>query len=351
MSSTVIYLAIIEENTLPLDISVIFATHNRAKELGKTLDGMVRTEKADLAVEFIVVDNGSTDQTKSVVNSFASCLQIRYIFEPRSGKNCALNTALEQCKLGKIVVFTDDDVDVSADWLVSIRSVCDRWPNHAVFGGRINVIFPHEKIPSWASDPYLSSLGFARHDYSHGECVYSGGVTPFGPNYWVRREIFDNGRRFNESIGPRPTNRIMGSETSFLVTLLKDGYEFVYAPTVNVSHRIQTEMLKLSSIYRRAYRWGRGQAHIFDLPEQSLLTKCWPRLSENRLAWRFYRTASVVLYAFKTLASFTFSNKTQRPLNVVKKMEMLGYRVEAMHFASQVPAKLRKTSSQDRHVY
>jgi len=318
------------------DVSVILATYNRAQGLARTLEGMARTENGNLAVEVVIVDNGSTDQTKSVVESFCKSLRIRYLFEPRSGKNYALNTALETCTLGKIVVFTDDDVDVSPDWLISIRSVCDRWPSHFVFGGRIDVVFPTGKVPKWASDPYLSALGFAHHDYSNDECVYAHGITPFGPNYWVRREIFDNGRRFDGQVGPRPTNRISGSETSFLVALLKDGYEIVYSPTVTVAHRIQSEMLKVSSIYRRAYRWGRGQAHIFDLPTQSLLTKCWPKLNENPLAWRLYRIASIVLYAFKAFASFIFSNKTQRPLNVVKKMEMLGYRVEAMRLAKQV---------------
>lgn len=83
------------------DITVIIPTYNRSQDLARTLEGMVRTEKGNLSVEFIVVDNGSSDQTKLVVDSFSDRILIQYIFEPRQGKNRSLNTALEKGILGR----------------------------------------------------------------------------------------------------------------------------------------------------------------------------------------------------------------------------------------------------------
>ena len=332
------------------DISVIIATYNRALDLSKTLEGMVKTVKGDLAIEYVVVDNGSNDQTKSVVDTFYDRIPINYIFELRSGKNRALNTALEKCKLGKIVIFTDDDVDVSPDWFVSILSVCDRWPNHAVFGGRINVNFPIKDVPKWALDPFLSSVAFSHHHYSDQECLYGDGLTPFGPNFWVRREVFDNGRRFNEAIGPRPTNRMMGSETSFLMTLLKEGYEIVYSPTVVVGHRIQRRLIGFYPVCRRAYRLGRGEAHIHDLTRPIKLDKYWPSLRQNITAWRFYLRGSIILSIFKVFIEFIYSSKEKRTLNVASKLRKLGYKVEASrilreHSIIKTPV-MRSTSTQ-----
>jgi glycosyltransferase involved in cell wall biosynthesis len=318
------------------DITVILATYNRAKELTKTLEGMVRSEKRDLAVEFVVVDNGSNDQTKAVVKSFSKLLKMNYLFEPRSGKNRALNYALENSRLGKIVVFTDDDVDVSLDWVISIRSVCDRWPNHAVFGGRINVVFPTEKVPKWTSDPYLYSLGLAHHSISNDECIYPQFELPFGPNYWVRREVFENGRRFDEEMGPHPTNRIMNDETSFLVSLQRDGYEIVYSPLVIVGHRVQAEMIRLPSLLQRGYQQGRGEAHLQGLPRPTLLRK-------RPAVWRIHRGGSIIFYTIRVLGSLLFSEKELRPRNAVENMRKLGYRVESMRLADRVLAK-----SQDR---
>ena len=146
------------------DISVLIPTYNRAEGLAKTLTGMARMEKANLSVEFVVIDNGSTDRTKSIVESFSDRLTVRYLFEPKSGKNRALNCALENIELGDIVAFTDDDVDPSSDWLLSIASICRRWPSHSVFGGRIDEIFSHKNIPNWAYDAEILVLAFTYHN-------------------------------------------------------------------------------------------------------------------------------------------------------------------------------------------
>ena len=308
------------------DISVIIPTYNRAEVLAMTLKSMAAMEKRDLSVEFVIVDNGSTDRTKSVVESFSTQLTIRYLFEAKQGKNRALNCALEKADLGNIVVFTDDDVDVSPDWLVSIHSVCERWPDHSVFGGRINVVFPVEQVPKWAFDPDISALAFAHHSYSKEERVYESPEVPFGPNYWVRREVFDSGRRFDEAIGPHPTNRITGDDTSFLLALLKDGYEIVYSPTAIVDHRIQPEVLKFSAVCLRAYRWGRGKLHIYGLPQQTLL-KRYPG------PWWVYRCGAITWNMFKVLCSIVFSSNGKRLANCAESIVNLAYQIEAIRLA------------------
>jgi glycosyltransferase involved in cell wall biosynthesis len=310
------------------DITVIIATYNRAQELARTLEGMARTGNGGLAVQFVVIDNGSTDQTKLVVDSFSKRIPIHYIFEARSGKNRALNTALENCDLGEIVVFTDDDVDASPDWLISINQVCKRWPTHSVFGGRINVVYPIEKIPKWATDPFVSSLAFAHHNYSNEECIYRKYVTPFGPNLWVRREIFSNGRRFDERVGPRQTNRIGGSEISFLTTLQKDGYEIVYSPTAVVGHRIQPEVLKSSIVYSRSYRWGRAKPYIYGLPQQALLIN-------HPAVWHLKRYLALTrtTLTMALLMLFTFGKK--RLISCAPRFESIGYDIEAIRFAKK----------------
>jgi len=308
------------------DISIILPTYNRAELLRRTLEGMVKMEKGDLSVELIVVDNASTDQTKNVIESFSDRLKIRYLFEPRSGKSRALNCALEKGQLGDIVVFTDDDVDVSPDWIVSIASICNRWPNHSVFGGRINIIFPYENIPKWTSDPFIKTFGFSYQNYSTHECVYNDRDHPFGPNYWVRRSVFSGGRRFDESIGPHPTNRTLGDETKFLLELLNEGYELVYSPRVVVGHRIQPEALKFTYIYSRAYQLGRSFPHIRGLPHRTLL--------KNHYAmWYLHRSAVIIWNAFKVLCAIISISEEKRVCKGVRRIQWLGYHIEAMHMA------------------
>ena len=53
-------------------VSVVIATRNRASLLGQTLDALARQRWPREAFEIIVADNLSTDDTRSVVETFAA---------------------------------------------------------------------------------------------------------------------------------------------------------------------------------------------------------------------------------------------------------------------------------------
>ena len=96
------------------DLTVIIATYNRADVLKKTLTCMSQLVFSDIDAEIVIVDNNSNDQTKDVVKSFQDQLLLRYLFEPKPGKNCALNKAIAEIELGSIIVFADDDFVILA---------------------------------------------------------------------------------------------------------------------------------------------------------------------------------------------------------------------------------------------
>ena len=116
-----------------LDISILIATYNRADILRQTLENMTCLDRDGLSVEFVVVDNNSSDHTKEVIESFTDRLPIRYLFGAKPGKSRALNRALDKVPLGKIIVFTDDDIVPHKDWLTAIVSISNRWPDYSVF--------------------------------------------------------------------------------------------------------------------------------------------------------------------------------------------------------------------------
>ena len=80
------------------DISVVICTRDRADMLRITLGCLADSDRTSMAVEAVVVDNGSRDATQQVAHSFDERLRMRYIFEPtagRYGKSHALNAALQ----------------------------------------------------------------------------------------------------------------------------------------------------------------------------------------------------------------------------------------------------------------
>jgi len=288
---------------------------------------MCQVKRDGLKVEFVVIDNNSSDHTKEVVEAFADRLPLCYLFEPRPGKNCALNKALDTVALGRIVVFTDDDVNPLQDWLLAIHGICERWPNHAVFGGKVLAIWPEGTPPIWwRRGPSDSGWGLANHDLGASECIYptdTYGTAPCGANMWVRRDLFATGKRFDESVGPHPTNRIMGSETSFTCWATAHGYAMVWSPHAVVGHRIQKTLTTPSGIKRRAWANGRGGLRAWGLPRQQLFEArpfAWTLLRLACLMWAAARYA----WAMKSLSHAVRLNKSLHPLSDI------AYNLEAL---------------------
>lgn len=245
------------------DLSVIVATHNRAGVLRSTLNAMSNLSTDGVDAQWIIVDNNSTDSTSSTIQEFEHILPLRHLFEARPGKNCALNLALRQPDLGEIVVFTDDDVIPQPDWLVCIMDYSRRWQEFSVFGGRVIPCLPQDfEIPVWAHSKWIRRWGFAEHNRGDQAKIYEGFDHPYGPNFWVRRTALRHGRRFDETVGPRPNDRIMGSEAGFLIGLVSDGYPILYCPGAVVEHRISASQLSEQAITKRAFRRGRATPRL-----------------------------------------------------------------------------------------
>ena len=244
-------------------ISVLIPTYNRAAVLQQTLEAMFALDREDLDCDFVIIDNNSTDSTIQVVSSYKLRLPLTYMKEPRPGKNCALNKALREHPMRDIVVFSDDDVTPDKDWLQQIISSTRRWPEISVFGGRVEVKWPNDEQPGWAVADWIKAMGYSQHHLGDSETLYTPPACPFGPNFWVRKTVFEKLPLFDETIGPRPTNRIIGSETSFLMALQRRGFRMLYYPLAQVQHRILSTECAIPALRRRGYRFGRGQVKLF----------------------------------------------------------------------------------------
>ncbi|MHC5054648.1 MAG: glycosyltransferase family 2 protein [Planctomycetota bacterium] len=91
-------------------VSVIIPTHNRAGLIGETLESVFAQDYRP--IEAIVVDDGSTDSTESVVRSFEprarDGLSLRYVRQENSGAPAARNRGLRESK-GEYIQFLDSD--------------------------------------------------------------------------------------------------------------------------------------------------------------------------------------------------------------------------------------------------
>lgn len=243
-------------------MTVLVATRNRAPVLNDVLKGFCNLQSLQSGWKLVVIDNGSTDETAQVLSSFAGRLPLQTAFEPRTGKNYALNLGLGMVE-GDLVVFTDDDIFPHSDWLIRFREKADAHPECSMFGGIV--------VPRWQAPPppwiewVEINPAFGINDSRMGE-----GLIPetevrniIGPNMAMRASIFASGTRFDSSIGPRGTNYAMGSESELLVRLAAQGHKAYFIPNAVVEHLVREEQLHKDWILQRAIRLGRGIPRIF----------------------------------------------------------------------------------------
>lgn len=89
------------------DISVVIAVKNEEKYLAEALDSVLGQE--GVSHEVIVVDDGSTDHTASILESYANPL-LKVFKNPRPGKVRAFNLGVEKSCGKWVCLFAGDDI-------------------------------------------------------------------------------------------------------------------------------------------------------------------------------------------------------------------------------------------------
>lgn len=237
------------------DVTVLIATRARPDLLASTLESLAGCEFPRDRFSVVVADNAGDPATREVCGSSATSLRIEHLVVRDGGKNAALNHALERSG-GELLLFTDDDVRVDTGWISEMWEGARRWPDREVFGGRV--------LPLWPSAPPEVVLGTKYTGVAYAildpdmEEGTDPDFLPFGPNFAVRRQVFERDTRFDPSLGPRPGPYTMGGETELLVRLREDGSLPVFLPDSVVHHRIRASQYSYRWLLGRARKFGRS---------------------------------------------------------------------------------------------
>ena len=139
-------------------ISVVIPLYNKEAEIERALTSVV---EQSLAVgEIIVVNDGSTDNSKEIVERFISAHSeagIRLINQPNSGVSAARNRGIEEAK-GKYIALLDAD-----DWWLSnyIAEVCrlmEYYPDSDAYSTAFNIVDGdnHTRASAPTTEGYIS---------------------------------------------------------------------------------------------------------------------------------------------------------------------------------------------------
>jgi glycosyltransferase involved in cell wall biosynthesis len=244
-----------------LNVSVIVCTYNRSAVLADTLESFLHLRVPEgVSWELLVVDNNSKDRTREVVEGFAGRLPLRYLFEPRQGKTCALNLALRAAK-GNLLLFTDDDVRLDPDWLAAFVEAAHAFPDAGWFGGRIIPWWPGGR-PSWLRDECIPALSgyFGLYDLGAEPRRYApADDPPAGAGMAARRGTFDRVGGYREDLGPRGERKGTNDDSELINRARAAGIPGAYAPAAVCSHLVPDDRLSLGWFIKYGIAKGENQ--------------------------------------------------------------------------------------------
>ena len=105
-------------------VSVVIPTYNLAHFIAEAIQSILGQTFSEF--EVIAVDDGSTDNTKDVVNSFKDP-RIRYIYQENHGVSAARNTGI-QASSSEYIAFLDSDDVLMENALEKGAQVLERHP-------------------------------------------------------------------------------------------------------------------------------------------------------------------------------------------------------------------------------
>jgi glycosyltransferase involved in cell wall biosynthesis len=211
--------------------------------------------------EVIVIDNGSMDHTRKMVESFQQqASNIYYYFDPTPGLHVGRHRGLQEAG-GEVLVYADDDIQATPTWLAAIaENFAD--PAVAMVGGNNYPDFkatpPHWLEMLWQrralggqAIPSLSvlSLPDGKRDFN-----------PFlvwGCNFSIRKRVVLEAGGFHPDAMPQELIRFRGDgETHISRYVLESGLRCVFDSRASVYHAVTPERMTLEYFRRRAYNQG-----------------------------------------------------------------------------------------------
>jgi len=217
-------------------VSVIIPTYNRSKFVKKAIDSVLAQMYKDY--EIIVVDDGSTDNTKEVIEPYMD--RIRYIYQENAGASAARNIGIKAAK-GDWIAFLDSDDHWLPEKLFVQMAAIKRNPHiiaHMVNANTSNY-----------GDPSGSSFLHCRFPFNKKEGIID---APFLPHFTYRtialppavicrKDSAIKAGLFDESF-------LFGNDYDFMCRLaLQGSWGYCWYELVNV-YRRQEDTISLSAM-------------------------------------------------------------------------------------------------------
>lgn len=234
-----------------MNVSIIICTKDRPKSLQMTLEALSSINLAEHEVELLVVDNASKSPVEPLVSAFtpSNRMKVRYVFEATPGHDYALNCGIAHAS-GDAIVFTDDDVLPSKNWLCELIAPLDHGEADAVAGA--STLHP-DLCFEWMSKSHYAFLAVVSPNDQEWFMLT-------GVNMAVHRRVLDYGIRFDPDLGPGRLG--FCGDLLFTDQVRHAGFRLKAVPSASVVHCPDVSRLSFDSWRDRVIKEGACRAYV-----------------------------------------------------------------------------------------
>jgi glycosyltransferase involved in cell wall biosynthesis len=226
-------------------ISIIVPVYNRADEIDSFLASFSIQEKSDF--EIIIVDDGSSDNLKDIINKYSDKLTIEYYYQENKGPGAARNMGMSKAN-GDYFVFIDSDCTVPENYISNlIRNIsecdCD------AFGGP----------DTYRSDfpPFLKAVNYSMTSFI-GTGGTRGSKGKSVAKYYPRSFNMGISKQVYQKIGGMNDLR-HGQDMEFSNRIYKAGFKVKYFDDVFVYHKRRTSPTRF---FKQIFNWGVARINL-----------------------------------------------------------------------------------------
>jgi len=224
-------------------ISVIIPARNEESTIGKCLDSLKNLNYPKELLEFIIINDGSTDKTQDIAESY----NVNVIKTEGVGPSAARNIGIEQAK-GELVAFTDADCIVDKEWINQLL-LGFNYDNIIGVGGEQKS--PPDEI--WFGrvvQDYLKLMGFiGGYTKSHKKIT----EVDHNPtcNVIYKKAVLEEVGGFLKGLWP-------GEDVELDYRIKKRGYNLAYNPDAVVFHYRPKTLMRFARMMQKYGQWAGG---------------------------------------------------------------------------------------------
>lgn len=225
------------------DVSVVIPVFNAAETFGEQLKALALQETSRLW-EVVISDNGSTDETVKIAESWSSRLPGLRIVDSsdRRGVSHAKNVGAKAAR-GRLILTCDADDVVAPGWIEAMAGAAETCD--VIGGAREAETLNSPVVQHWRSVDARSRLPIGV------------GFLPYavGSNFGCRREVFVQLGGWDESVFAYG-----GEDVDFSWRAQMAGFKLCYEPNARIAYRLRDD---LRGMWRQQLAYGRAVPKLY----------------------------------------------------------------------------------------